>query len=277
MAKTLPSPPYDDMEEMWRDLPRKALRESLKLVGLPASYEVGILGHAAQRLRTKLEKTHNIHIDDAVFTGSHLAALYQDDLEDVAAFLKIHYFTPNWQFRPFVWESASAYAGYGFGLCEHWRDEALCEKEMEEMENLPVMSVHFTRNALTVAMPVIHAAVMAWEPDGRHFENFTLGSDAIVNYPTHDAYWADVREFLLSVTWVHPGARAPRRIIVLGDMVDEHFLRVLRETVVAHWGDDEVGPIHSHLAESASSRGAAEFMRRGPAPWASMRGDDVEL
>ena len=165
MAKTLPSPPYDDMEEMWRDLPRKALRESLKLVGLPASYEVGILGHAAQRLRTKLEKTHNIHIDDAVFTGSHLAALYQDDLEDVAAFLKIHYFTPNWQFRPFVWESASAYAGYGFGLCEHWRDEVLCEKEMEEMENLPVMSVHFTRNALTVAMPVIHAAVMAWEPE----------------------------------------------------------------------------------------------------------------
>lgn len=266
------------MGESFSDLPRTLFRKARKEMGLPASYDVGVLGHVAERIRTKLEETHDIHIDTAVLAGSHLTALYQDDLEDVAAFLGINYFVPNWHFRPLVWEAASAYAGYGFGLCEHWQDAARCKKEMkEELEDVPVMSVHFTRNALTVSWPYISGAILAWEPEGRHFENFTLGSEVIEGYPTYDAYWDDVRAFLLAIIRVHPGAEAPRRIIAQGDMVDEQFLRVLRQTIKGQWGEEQVGPIYSHLAESASSRGAAEFMRRGPAPWARSSKGEVEL
>ena len=254
--------------EEWYDLPRKAYRASRKAIGLPASSDVGVLAHAAKRLCTKLEETHDIHIDTAVFTTSHITALYKDDMEDVADFLGVNYLVPRWHFSPLVWESASAYAGYGLGLCEHWQDETRCKKEMKEgMEFIPVMSVHYTRNALTVAMPNIRAAIMALEYDDMHFENFTLGSEAMEDYPTHDAYWDNVRAFLLSYVRVRSSADAPRMTIVLGDMVDEKFLRVLREAITGHWGEEEVGPIYSHLAESASSRGAAEFMRRGPAPW----------
>ena len=262
-----PSPPYSNDGEAWDDLPRQAYRRARKSVGLPASYDVGVLGHVVERIRTKLEETHDIHIDTAVFTASHLTALYQDDLEDVAAFLGINYLVPRWHFSPLVWEAASAYAGYGLGLCEHWQDAARCKKEMKEMDSIPVLSVHYTRNALTVSWPYIFAAIMAWEPEGRHFENFTLGSDVIKDYPTDSAYWDEVRAFLPTIIQVHPGAEAPRRIIVQGERVDEQFLHVLREVVTGQWVGEEVGPIYSHLAESASSRGAAEFMRRGPAPW----------
>lgn len=198
-------------------------------------------------------------------------------MEDVAAHLNIHYFVPDLQFRPFVWESASAYAGYGFGLCEHWRDRERCSKETKDTEMIPVLSVHFSRNGLTASWPYIHAAIMTIEPEGRHFEDFTLGSDAITRYPTHDDYWAAVREFLLLIIRVNPGALSPRRIMVQGDMVDEHFLQVVCEVISSHWGEDEVASIYTHLAESASSRGAAEFMRRGPGPWANNNGGEVEL
>lgn len=96
---------------------------ALKTLGLPASYEVGILAQVIRHLRSQLELDFGINISEAVFTSSHLLALYQDDLEDAAANVGIKYVAPMRQFKPIFWETASAYAGYGLGLCEHWRNE----------------------------------------------------------------------------------------------------------------------------------------------------------
>lgn len=116
-------PPYDNDGEYWADVPRKSARLALKSLGLPASYEVGVLARVIQNLRSQLELDFGIIISEAVFTSSHLLALYQDDLEDAAEYVGIKYVAPRWNFQPIFWETAAAYAGHGLGLCKHWRDE----------------------------------------------------------------------------------------------------------------------------------------------------------
>ena len=116
-------PPYEDDREYWADQPRQGARMALKTMGLPASYEVGVLAQVIKHLRSQLESDFGISISEAVFTSSHLLALYQDDLEDAAVNVGIKYVTPRWQFKPILWETATAYAGHGFGMCKHWRDE----------------------------------------------------------------------------------------------------------------------------------------------------------
>lgn len=104
-------------------MPRRAARVALKTLGLPASYEVGVLAQVIRHLRSQLESDFGISISEAVFTSSHLLALYQDDLEDAAENVGIKYVTPASQFKPILWETAAAYAGHGLGLCKHWTDE----------------------------------------------------------------------------------------------------------------------------------------------------------
>lgn len=122
-TKRLFRPPYEDDGEYWADQPRQGTRTALKALGLPASYEVGVLGQVIRSLRSDIELEFGIKITEAVFTSSHLLALYQDDLEDAAENAGIEYIIPGYQFKPVFWETASAYAGHGLGLCEDWRDK----------------------------------------------------------------------------------------------------------------------------------------------------------
>ena len=216
-------------------------------------------------LRSKLEANHGIRITEAVFTSSHLVALYKDDLEDTASYLGIKYVTPKSNHRPIVWETVSAYAGYGLGLCKHWQDDKLCMEENRKMKEMTILLVHYTSNALTVAMPILKWAVGSWEPEHRHIENFTLGHDAMADFHTPAEYWAAVRETLLYSATLLPRAPKPKRIIVSGDMVEGEFMEFLKKTMEDHIGT--VPPIFSDLAVVAAAQSAAEIMRRGPASW----------
>jgi hypothetical protein len=111
------------MESTGLTCPEKVHVWLSKTLGLPASYEVGVLAQVIQHLRSQLEFDFGISISEAVFTSSHLLALYQDDLEDAAENVDIKYVVPRWQFKPILWETAAAYAGHGLGMCNHWREE----------------------------------------------------------------------------------------------------------------------------------------------------------
>jgi hypothetical protein len=258
-------PPYEDDGQYWADQPRKALRATLKTAGLPASYEVGILSQLIKDLQSQLEEDFDIVISEAVFTSSHLLALYQDDLEDAAYHAGIKYITPNHLFKPILWETGSAYAGHNCGMCEHWRDEDRCTEEEERWPQITIFAVHYSRNALTTSLARVSAAIAVWEPDYRHEENFTLGSDGVNAYQSLDNYWADVKEALLLTMTTFPNFPRPEQILVTGDRAEGYFLRFLEEIMHEYLG--HVPPILSTDATEVSARGAAEFMRRGPAPW----------
>lgn len=259
-------PPYEDDGEFWADQPRRAGRVALTLVGLPASYEVAILANVIHQLRTQLERAFSIQITEAVFTASHLMALYKDDLQDLAAHLKLRYMRPRREFHPLVWETSSAYAGYGRGLCKAWHNNTECWlEEGREMPDISLLSVHYSHTALTVALAEIGGAGGLWEPEYRHLENFTLGRDALDDYTQEEDYWEDVRKHLLFIM-VEYGFRNPQLIMITGDAADGKFMEHLKSTMLGHMG--KVPDIISDDPIFAAAKGAAEFMRRGPLePW----------
>ncbi|OIW24506.1 hypothetical protein CONLIGDRAFT_673673 [Coniochaeta ligniaria NRRL 30616] len=262
-----PAPPYGDDGEYWADQPRQAARTALKAIGLPASYEVGVLSAVVRSLRAQLEGAFGIRIAEAVFTASHLAALYQDDLEDVAVYLGgLRYVTPRREFHPYVWETSAAYAGYGRGLCGAWWNDTACAlEEVEEMPVIALLSVHYGRTALTVALSEIDGAGGLWEPLYRHRENFGLGREALGGYGSEEEDWEDVRREVLIITVEFPGFPNPDLVMVTGDTADGEFLEHLRSALMGHIGS--VPEVLSNGSLVAAAKGAVEFMRRGPARW----------
>ncbi|CZR66018.1 uncharacterized protein PAC_15918 [Phialocephala subalpina] len=238
------APPYDGDGEFWANMPRQSARMALKSMGLPASYEVGVLAQAIKHLRSQLESDFSINISEAVFTSSHLLALYQDDLEDVAVNVGIKYVTPRYQFQPILWETAAA-----------------CWDEESKLPDTTVLGVHYSHNALTVSLAEVQTAFSMCEPNYRRIENFTLGSDAISRYPSSNDYWTDVKAALLEIMDEYPLFNRPKTIIVTGDMAHRLFMDFLVETLYDYLG--ELRPILSANAKVVSAMGAAEFMRRG--------------
>lgn len=272
---TLSRPPYQDDGEFYADQPRQAALFALMYAGLPASYDVGIIAQVIKQLKDPLESTFRVHIDEAVFTSTHLLALYQDDLEDAASFAGIKYVTLKKQFRPILWETASAYAGHGLGMCKHWQDDEKCLQEEIEFRKIPILAIHYSDNAFTSSLPEISLAVTTWEPNYRHDEKFTLGSDVMPTYTDPDDYWADVKSTPLYTMTTFPGLRKPQQIIVTGNKVDANFMNFLRASLQDYLGSV---PLVLPVSESAviSAKGAAEFMRRGPAPWSTTPGRRLE-
>lgn len=264
------SPPYQNDGQYWADMPRKAARLALKVAGLPASYEVGVLAQVIEHLRSQLEADFDISIYEAVFTSSHLVALYQDDLEDAANYTGIKYITPKKQFKPILWETATAYAGHGLGICEHWQDEEKCQEERIQLPQETVLAVHYSQSALTVSLAEISVAEAAWEPHYRRVENFTLGSNAIPGYGARACdYWANVKDVLLAVMTEFPLFPRPTKILVTGDKVYGDFMEFLVSTLKEYLGSvPPILPVDATV-QVVSAKGAAEFMRRGPAPWST--------
>lgn len=76
-------------------------------------------------------------------------------------------------FHPMLFEPSSAYAGYGFGLCLNWRDEAECERE--EFLSVEVLSVHYSPTALMVTPVRVRTAIGAIELGTGRCGEFSTG------------------------------------------------------------------------------------------------------
>jgi hypothetical protein len=246
---------------VFEDAPRRAKRDSRKSIGLPATVDVGVLSKLIQDLRLKAEPDLGIHITSAVMAVSHLVALYQDDVEEAFEYVGIEYVEPNRYYRPVFWETAAAYAGYGFGLCEHYADPEVCADEEQRMETESILAVHYSKTALMTSLAVMKTAASVWEPDYRRMEDFTLGHDTIGDGEGEEEYWDAVRVSLQALMVRHKYYDRPSKIILTGDMVlDETFTHVLKEAMVNVMG--KVPPIFSRDPELVAAKGAAEFRRR---------------
>ena len=253
------------MQDYFEDIPRVLARRALKEAGLPASSDVGILAAVIKKLRSQIESDLKITISDATLTTTHLDALYQDDVEDICENAGFKYIIPKSLFKPILWETSSAYAGYGFGLCEHWQNETQCRLENDEFPFTPVLAVHYSRTALTSTHATIRSAIGTSEPWGFRMENFKLGNDAKALYANENDYWSDIKAALQQIMQKFPAMEKPVKIILTGDMVNGDFMQNLEEAMKDHLG--RIPPIFSNDAVVVAAKGAAEFRRRGQSPY----------
>lgn len=227
------APPYEDMGQGLNDQPRKMLRLLRKKLGLPASDDVNAL---AGQIRNIIDAfSFECPITKAAISIPHLAALYQDDLEDGAEYANILYLPlPLWN-HPILWETAAAFAGYGLGLCQNYEDDEKCSAEYERMRHWDVLATHFPHRALTTSITNMWNPFGFTEQPARHAENFSLGYDMLGRAPGNEIdYWKQVHKQLYRATR-HQGYHFPDPdlILVTGDTAHHsQFISELQNSVM---------------------------------------------
>jgi hypothetical protein len=165
-----------------------------------------------------------------------------------------------------IYETGTAYRGYGFGWCKHWQNDTQCQKEIVELPAISILGVHYSQTALTSTLAYIQTPVAPWEGRRHRVENFTLGSNSKTSYKREDEYWNDIKGAILKRIIETLSLRKPEMIILTGDMTsDDDFQCVLKDRVKEplEW----LPPIYSSYAAVAAAKGTAELRRRGNAPW----------
>jgi hypothetical protein len=227
------APPYGEIGEEWGDMNRVRLRKLRKMVGLPASHDVGMLGKQIRQIIAAIESDPaiNFKVTEAAISVPHLLALYQDDISDACEYAKIKYLELPNLYRPLLWETSPAFAGYGRGLCKHFRDYHNCLEEIQNMTEYKLLTVHYSKKALTTSLTPMRTPFGQWEPDYRHTENFDLGFDELEkgSFSSEDVYWGLVNEELHVILERFP-SDMPTLIVLTGNAADEPRFREILQT-----------------------------------------------
>lgn len=120
--------PYENVGQALADIPRELKRKFKKLIGFPASPDVGALGNVLKQLRSKTEEELGHAISTVVTASPRLKALYEEDIVDAIEYAGLKPLTNRAPFRQ-PHELSAAYAGNGLGLCKHYVDFGVCQAE----------------------------------------------------------------------------------------------------------------------------------------------------
>lgn len=212
-------------------------------------------------LRTAVEE-HTPSVPSIGITTPNLVALYEEDLRDACDYAGIDCLAFPMRYN-ILYETSSAYAGYGFGLCDDYTDKASCKKEQDDMDSDVVMGVLFTRTALTVSLSVTKSAYYLYEPESRHLLDFDLGFDSPLHHENPQDYWSAVESQLQKLMVENPYFKRPDKVLLTGDCVwDEDFKRTLNKALSGQM--EKMPQILSENAEFAAATGAAELSKRLP-------------
>jgi hypothetical protein len=240
-------------------------RQIRKLLGLPATSDVGELAKLLKPLRRQTEIILGHKISAAVITIPHLAALYEEDLRDLFDYLGLTYLAghPYWYGNRFC-EAAATYAGNGFGLCSNFTDVRRCKIEEQDMPREYVLSITYTRSALTSSMARFGGGFNSQAFERPIVNDFTLGYEARHDNPNEDHYWSRVKD-ILQKPFVQENNFIPTgpvsRIFVYGECAEEaKFKTVLEEAFGSMLPNNP--PIIMNNSLSSPAIGAAEMAMR---------------
>jgi hypothetical protein len=241
------------MEDMWNDIPRQAWRSFRKKIGLAASTDVQIMSELVKKL---LSLSKSAALPFVVISYPGIAALYKEDINDVAEYLGLPKLTGLYKYHP--WEAYAAYAGHGLGLCEHFEDKDRCKEEGNQLPVHETLLVEYTDQAILLHTTPLQTAVSVdWgSADPHATASFELGANSrVVKHALHVAEF--VYQFLS--TWYNGLILPDELLVIMTGIVDEAIEEAIREAV------GRVVPKAQLLAsesEFIASRGSAELAWR---------------
>jgi hypothetical protein len=232
------------------DLPRVTLRNMRKAVGLPASYDVGILATQIQNLLKAIgsgpDGDLGFKIIEVVISIPHLAALYKDDLEDAAEYAGVKY-RGSWTVDTLLREVSVIKSGYGLNP--------------ENGEPWPEGEIVWILQYSLGAFGTMAGELRRDDYDDKL--NFTLGLDAVGKggYGDEDGYWNAMREEIdgngSRFFWM-PELSDPDIVLIAGDAANDARFRA----VVGDYFKGRKGKVVSHDPILAAAKGTAEFYWR---------------
>ncbi|KAL8777278.1 MAG: hypothetical protein Q9213_007932 [Squamulea squamosa] len=213
-------------------------------------------------LRSTVEDYLHAPIASAGITTMHLAALYPEDLRDACEYLGLQYLPVPLRYQ-LLYETAAAYAGYGYELCHDFRDRDARKEYQDHLDQEVVMAVLLTPAVLTVTLSLIKSAYYLWEPDNRHISNFSLGFASVLRQRDENDYWLAVKSQLEAIMAEYPYYPRPTRVMLMGNCVDNpRFSQTLKEALSDQMTSLPI--ILGRESEFVAAKGAAELTKRLP-------------
>jgi hypothetical protein len=121
---------------------QRYLRRLNKLLGRPATKDVGTLSELITSLRAETEPRLNLTLERVVVTTPQLPSLTREDLQDAIE----HAGLKSWLEYPLPYPTMlyapnAAFAASGRGLCKEWRNLYACLEEAEDGD-IPLEEVY---------------------------------------------------------------------------------------------------------------------------------------
>lgn len=257
------SPPYNDIDEEFDDWPRQMRRRLRKLLGFPASRDVGILSRLLDPLRKQVEERLGRRVESAVVTFPNLVALYDEDILDAMEYAGLTPLpTKNGRAGSPPHEASTAYAGYGLGLCSNYTDWFQCEEEEQQWPLRNVLTILYTKTAFVLYRDILRSAYQFFIPENGS-SNFNLRSNATHDNPAEEYYWETMREEILRLMVKSPYGIKVSQVIILGESaLDAKFVQFIKSTLLEV--QDELPEFFMTDPIFAAAKGAAEFAIRSP-------------
>jgi hypothetical protein len=127
-----------------------------------------------RKLVKLFERSHNTSPFPIIISYAGLPALYQEDIEDAAEYLKLRTLRSYYVYPP--QEMVAAYAGYGMGLCEDYTNRTNCRQEEKGLPTREVLLVEYTEAALLLQCQTLRDAHPLGESYLYISASFELGS-----------------------------------------------------------------------------------------------------
>jgi hypothetical protein len=241
------------MEDMWNDIPRQAWRSFRKKIGLAASPDVQIMSELVKKLLSLSKSTTLPYV---VISYPGIAALYKEDINDMAEYLGLPKLTGLYKYHP--WEAYAAYAGHGLGLCEHLEDKDRCKDEGNQLPVHETLLVEYTDQAILLHTTRLRTAVDVdmGSADPHAIASFDLGANSLV-----DRHASHVAEFVYQFLspWYRGSLLPDELLVIMTGIVDEAIEEAIRQAA------GRVVPkaqILASTSEFIASRGSAELAWR---------------
>ena len=248
---------------MYDDWPRQMRRRLRKLLGFPASHDVGILSRLLDPLREQVEERLGRKVSSAIVTFPNLVALYDEDIVDAmdyAGLTPLHTKFGGVGSQPH--EASTAYAGYGLGLCSNYTDWNQCDEEEKQRPLQQVLTILYTKTAFVLYRDMLRGAYQYYEPENGS-SNFNLRSNSTHDNPADEYYWETMREQILCLMFKSAYGIKVSQVILLGESaLGTKFLRFIKSTLLEV--QEELPEFFMSDPVYAAAKGAAEFSIRSP-------------
>jgi hypothetical protein len=242
---------------LW-DMLRRRLN---KLLGRPATPEIGIMAEMISEILHHLQNKVSDSVTQAVITIPNLFAYnnvdrqqFQSDLDEASTYAGLEsILTPSW-----LSAASAAAAGQNWGLCEHYDDILACGEEEESLPQETVLAVDYTRDALVVTLFPFKSA---WSNSDEMTELFY---DVGAVQEQKEGHWKRVTNAVQKLPLERPATKITR-VIVTGDAAEsEQFLDTLKEAMKNLNYDSTVFKqyMETYNPLFLCSRGAAEMAKR---------------
>lgn len=273
------SPPFDTTLDEIRWNLDQASRAYRHLRGMPSTVDIEDLAYFLIRLKYFTSSTLRMPISRLAISLPVLPNLQWSDWEEAVAISGLDVLRSYKHYGDSLYTMNAAWAGMGYGLCEHWQDIEKCEEEEASIRSKFVLGIGFTSKEMWVTRALVENAHQRYTY--LYHEYPDLGYDNWKSNIFNSTFWDTLSGKVAEAVLMQKELEI-EDLVLVGEYAEE---KMFLDAVWKALGDvtPDVKKLWEPLqvsgfnAEFVAARGSAEFAKRWQGEtWDCVEGDWCE-